>query len=36
MMQIPDPIHGYIELNSMFARIVNTVALNLSVFKIKL
>ena len=24
MMQIPDPIHGYIELNSMFARIVNT------------
>lgn len=24
MMQIPDPIHGYIELNGMFAHIVNT------------
>ena len=24
MLQITDPVHGYIELNSMFARIVNT------------
>ena len=24
MMQIPDPVHGYIELDGMFADIVNT------------